>query len=419
MNAASGQSLYDFRAGEGVIGNEIQAEFGPNCSRVAYVGSCSRAVRILDWPPATVATRTESEGEILDIALSADGRRAAALGVTNVTVWNTSTGERVHDLRLPFGGLNVGPSQIAISPDGTRVAAPCWDTTIRVFDMTTGEENLCLDHATDHPYRPKPLHGPALDDWRQIAGPRGTARSISFSDNGQAIAALCLDGHVRVWNTRDGSLLCSVPSNRKVMVGTTLFAFFPGGFRLVTAVGAEAVVWEVEGGAEIERLPAHECDIRALAVSPDGRVLAALDQKELRLWDTSKSRVTRRLSGTQSKVSFEGLRFRHSECVVWGHTGFGYAAWNVHGEIILPKFQLFDDCIDAQVSLDWRPFPLDGETVVESVTAQTWLAAWPKELHRLRRVPDSPVWVGHDGRCLVIIALEGAADVGRSTDFTG
>jgi WD40 repeat protein len=70
------------------------------------------------------------------LALSADGRRLAAAGASGVTVFSSQTG---HPIGHPFPGTGAHVTSLALSADGTRVAAGYDDVRARVWAVDTGD----------------------------------------------------------------------------------------------------------------------------------------------------------------------------------------------------------------------------------------------------------------------------------------
>jgi RNA polymerase sigma factor (sigma-70 family) len=78
--------------------------------------------------------------------------------------------------------------------------------------------------------------------------------------------------------------------------GGTCVAFTPDGRQLITAADDGSVrVWDLAGGKELLTIRAAEHRVSALAISPDGKVLATADGKAVRLWDAKSGREFRKI----------------------------------------------------------------------------------------------------------------------------
>jgi RNA polymerase sigma factor (sigma-70 family) len=62
------------------------------------------------------------------------------------------------------------------------------------------------------------------------------------------------------------------------------------------------VVWDAATGKELRRIRAYHGSINTLAVSPDGKALAAAGGKDIRLWDTETGRLVREWKTSQADV---------------------------------------------------------------------------------------------------------------------
>jgi WD40 repeat protein len=121
-------------------------------------------VRVLQSPSAS------GTDWIYGVAFSPDGTRiAGSCGSSVVMVWDTVTGTLLQSL----DGLQVRAAKVAFNPDGTRVVA-CDEEMVKVWNVETGAELLSLDFG---------------------------AQDVTFSPDGQTLAAAGLDGRVGIWYT--------------------------------------------------------------------------------------------------------------------------------------------------------------------------------------------------------------------------
>jgi WD40 repeat protein len=166
------------------------------------------------WDLATgTAKRTldAGAGAVSLIAISADGRRLAAVGgFGSVQVWDADTGRPLWEQTVTAG--NRAP---VFSPDGRRLAVSGGDGHVRVFDTATGHELARLeDHA-------------------------GAAPVIVFSPDGQRLVTGGVERQVRVWEVAGARPLQTLSGH---MSAVESLAYSPDG-KLLASGGADAVVY--------------------------------------------------------------------------------------------------------------------------------------------------------------------------------
>lgn len=116
------------------------------------------------------------------LTFSPDSRRLAGAVVRgrlvdrthDVCIWDAETGEVLSLLRGHAGEI----TDLAITPDGNRLASASLDGTVRIWDLKTGLEVLTLDeHA-------------------------GGVEGLAFSPDGRRLASANHDGTIRIWDAR-------------------------------------------------------------------------------------------------------------------------------------------------------------------------------------------------------------------------
>lgn len=257
---------------------------------------------------------------------SADGKRLAATdGSPGVRVWDLASGKQVLEVKLQPGWL---PS-VALSPDGTLVAAGTREGIVRLWEVPTGRGRFPPGHT-------------------------GPVRSIAFSPDGGTILTAGEDG-VREWNAETGeervgrrfeesaSLVRFLPGGRVLIAGSGSFrvrergptgqervmvpiltpaswsgarpAVSAGGDRLAAfesdtrnGVGVDTPdsaigIWDLSTGKETLRIVAPPGNIESLAFSPGTRTLAAViidraqrEKQTLIGWDVSTGHEEFRVS---------------------------------------------------------------------------------------------------------------------------
>ncbi len=174
---------------------------------------------------------------------------------------------------------------VAVSSDGDLFAcleSPAGAVVIR--DMRTGE----VIGTPPHP---------------------GTIFTLAFSPDGNRLAAGVgsgpKDAAAVVWDVETGRVVCRC-SGYQAPVG--LVAFNPDGGQLAAASQApnELVLWDATDGHEIRRF-SQAGEIRAMAFSPRGDLLASTDSHHIVFWDVATGTARRTISRQNDRPSEDYL----------------------------------------------------------------------------------------------------------------
>jgi WD40 repeat protein/ABC-type branched-subunit amino acid transport system substrate-binding protein/DNA-binding SARP family transcriptional activator len=196
--------------------------------------------------------------QVLDLAVSPDGARIATGGIDQTaSVWDARTGREL----LALAGHHAPVAAVAFSPDGKRLATASWDGTAKIWDLGPPRELLSIPTS-----RAAITFAPQFGDAPQ-------ASQVAVSHDGNRLLAGFLDGTARVWDARSGQELLNVKSNSSKVWGV---AISPDGSRLATAGDDRTVhVWDATTGVELWSAFAQRDPVLAVAFSPDGARLAS------------------------------------------------------------------------------------------------------------------------------------------------
>jgi len=137
---------------------------------------------------------------------------------------------------------------VALSPDGSILAAGLADRTVRLWRF------------------------PGAEPLRAFEGHTDEAWSVAFSPDGKVLASGGDDRVVRLWQT-SGELLRAFRDHKSVVRSV---AFSPNGSVLASGAGSgdEAVrLWSVAEGTVLHVLGGHTYGVQSVAFSPDGKAL--------------------------------------------------------------------------------------------------------------------------------------------------
>ena len=205
------------------------------------LGDNHGSVRVWTREGFAILWQKEFTTRIWSVALSPDGTLVAAGDGSGIAhVWNLATGE----LWRAAHGEDMAVHAIAFNADGTLVASGGLDGTVRIWNAPDGKEI------------------------RRFQDPSGVL-SVAFSGDGQLVAGGTINGDLRVWALRSGKQVLELKTGGRVVDA----AFSPDGRAIATASSeGSARIWEVASGRLRMDLPVGEAN--AISFSPDGHVLA-------------------------------------------------------------------------------------------------------------------------------------------------
>jgi WD40 repeat protein len=209
------------------------------------------------------------------LTFSRDSRTLATLiGIADryvIRLWNLSTGES----RLTLVRPNFVEA-IAFSPDGKLLASWEGGQVLHLWDAATG---------------------------REVCQGRAAGRAWAFSPDGKTLATADSEGTVALWQTAGLKKQATFKPSAAVRGRTILtprLAFAPDGGLLAVGGLETLVLWDVTTRKERLRLPDREA--RRLAFAPDGKTLACAGHSEIRLWDAVTGKRLHNRPGHDSHV---------------------------------------------------------------------------------------------------------------------
>ncbi|MGM1061761.1 nSTAND1 domain-containing NTPase [Saccharothrix sp. Mg75] len=280
----------------GHTGQVRSVAFSPDGSLLATGGDDRTAVIFDVRDPARPrqlgGTITGFDGIVRSLAFSPDGRVLAAGSEDwSVRLYDVAEPAVPRSLGRPMTEHTSGVWSVAFSPDGRVLASASHDGTTRLWNVTDPTHPLQLG--------------------RPLSSRSGPVYAVSFSPDGLTLATGGNDAAVRLW---------SLP--RDVLVGhaarTTGPLVLPGGRHLVSAGEDRLVrVWDTTaaGGPVPVWSADHGAPVWATALSDDGRTLATVSDKVVRLWDLADPAAPRPLGGSIEPGT------RYSSPVAFSHSG--------------------------------------------------------------------------------------------------
>ena len=242
------------------------------------------------------------------VAFSPDGHTLAAAFVTQVILWDTTSGEKIATLSGESVGTtigyNLGVGQISFSPDGKYLATANMDGMPAIWELATNRKVISLvaemlppkgiDYSPDGRFLATGGDEGIVRVWDAKQGTElltlnlgGIIHRVSFSPDGAYLAAASEDGSIKVWDAVTGEIVSTPPRQS----GMYDIAFLADG-RLATA-GQDGTtrVWDPLSGQQLLVLAGPTSTVISVAGSPDGeRIATGAYDGSLRIWDAAPGR---------------------------------------------------------------------------------------------------------------------------------
>ncbi len=239
-------------------------------------------------------TLTGHRGIITRIAWSSDGKKIASPSRdSSIRLWDVTTGDLLQTLDGNTGGHAVWYASVAWSPDGSQIAATSGDRSVELWDLENGTMYWALD------------------------GHTGPVYSVSWSPDGSEIVTASNDGTVRLWDIDQTDLKWTATDHSNSVLAV---AWSPDGKRVASGSADKTIrIWEKHIGLTSRLvLEGHSDPVASVCWSPDAALLASGSfDNTIRIWETATGR---------QKVILEG----HSDTIV-------SVSFSANGELLASK----------------------------------------------------------------------------------
>jgi WD40 repeat protein len=211
--------------------------------------------------------RSEWYSGVTSLAFSLDGQFLVSGNEDcTIKVWELSTGNQI----LALTGHSNFVNSIAFSPDGS-ILASAGGNIVKLWELSKGQEI------------------------RTFSGHAELIHSVAFSPDGQRLVSGSNDKTIKLWNAQTGEETLTLP-------GTNLIeavCFSPDGYCVISGDWDNNIkVWNSNTGEEIRTLSGHSRKVRSIRFSPDGQTLVSgSSDKTLKIWQFESGEVLHTLTG--------------------------------------------------------------------------------------------------------------------------
>ncbi|MDZ8259960.1 serine/threonine-protein kinase [Nostoc sp. ChiQUE01b] len=231
-------------------------------------------------------TLTEHSSSVLSVAISPDSNiLASGSGDSTIKLWNIATGEQIRTLLLERYANKEHSNYVnslAISPDSKTLASGSFDNNIRLWNLSTGEQIRTLSG--------------------YLSGYSVAVFSVAFSPDGKTLASANSNQKILLWNLETGEQIFILTEHSDAVLSV---AFSPDGKTLASGSWDKTIkLWNLGTGKLIRTLTGHSNYVNSVAISPDSKTLASgSSDKTIKLWNLGTGKLIRTLTGHSNYVN--------------------------------------------------------------------------------------------------------------------
>ncbi len=167
---------------------------------------------------------------------------------------------------------------VAFDPKGRILASASADTTLKLWDVQSGELLRTLEEYTSE------VWGATLQG--------GEVWGVAFDPRGMMLASASEDARVKLWDVQSGKLLRTLKGHTERVLDVV---FEPQGGMLASASNDGTVkLWDASSGELLRTLEGHEGAVKGVAFDAQGGMLAS---SNFELWDVQSGKLLRKLWG--------------------------------------------------------------------------------------------------------------------------
>jgi WD40 repeat protein len=270
---------------------------------------------------APMKSLTQHSTDILSVAYSGDGSRAASGGRdNNVIVWDTRSWSPIATLV----GHRNNVQALAFSAKGRNLASGANDKSAIIWDYGTQKQLRKIEtdkDVTTLAFNPSATNlaigvkSKEITIWNIASGTKSNSvksgndvLALAYSPNGKLLATSGKEKDIRLWSLGGKNEERVLKGHNNDVVS---LQFTPDGKNLVSGgTDKNVIVWDVVSGTLLKKLDGHKEKIVALAVTRDGRRLISADSQRssgtIIIWDLKTGSIIKKINA-QKKIECMAL----------------------------------------------------------------------------------------------------------------
>jgi WD40 repeat protein len=276
-----------------------------------------------DQEPLTFAitpmqTLKDHIGWVKSVTFSHDSTRlASGSGDSTVKIWDASSGACLQTLK----GHSDCVNSVAFSHNSTWLASGSGDRTVKIWDTSSG---ACLQTLKGHSH------------W---------VNSVVFSHNSTWLASGSSDRTVKIWDASSGACLQTLKGHKHWVNSV---AFSHNSTRLASGSSDRTVkIWDASSGARLQTLKGHSDYVNSVAFSHNSTWLASgSGDRTVKIWDASSGACLQTLKGHSHWVN--SVAFSHnSTWLASGSSGRAVKIWDASSGACLQTLKGHSDYVNS------------------------------------------------------------------------
>jgi WD40 repeat protein len=232
--------------------------------RTVYAGNAAGQIAVVTLDTTPLRRVLPTRGYVGDLKFNAaTGELASSDDKGNVNFWNASSGSLLRQIRSSHGSVVV----FAIGPDGKTIAVGDVKGRVSTWDAGTLQ---------------------SLSDPAQVKNDR--IDRLEFAPDGRSVAVAGIDPEIAIWDAAQRARPKTLTADKEYARHAL---FTRDGSRLITVGDAgDLLQWDWRTGARISQAMKVPSGADALALSPDGDLLAVGDYGDrITLWDLKQGQT--------------------------------------------------------------------------------------------------------------------------------